>query len=923
MRFISRALLSLVLLVTATAAWAAETGSISGAITDSGGLGVPGATVKVSGPQLPAGRSAVTSARGAYNFPVLIPGKYTVEASLQGLGKAASTVQVQVDVDAQVDLRLIQSAQAEVTVTAAAAEVDKKSAEVSANFTDTEIKSLPLARTYEGILNLIPGAAATAGNGYVSVAGGTRQDNKYLIDGVNITNPGYGYLQVDTNELDIADVNIKKGGISAEFGRTSGALVNAVTKSGTNDIHGGVRVEAQPDTFIAAPVTGASTQTTDRYTGAANIGFPIVKDMLFGYASGRYFSAKSTGQGSQYGSLPDTTTHNQDYFGKLTGYLGSSLLVNAGFRALPNKVSNGFDSLFDTPKAAVDSDTTNYVTNVVANWFVNKDSYVEAKFVHLTEEDTSQAQNQTSAQPRTIDPANLGNFGAFYDNKNRSGGNIGFYEFANVGDSYKRDEIKLTASTFFDLGETQNQIKVGGGYENDTYDLVRQTNGWGSFIASSTCPASVCGVSRSGQIRARYYTSQPVQNSRARTYSVFLQDQITWKRLTATVGVLVNKDDFAQICKAGEVCGPNGTPPLTADTRFNFMSFDWKDEIQPRIGLAYNAELLAGDKFYGSFGRYMSLDQKSTARSFAPFRIRQDQAWFDKVTGAFLGSAFRGSSGGKVIPSDLTPPSYQEFVLGYAAPVGRDFSFDVYYQFRALKDPFEDVPINPDDYNGFFQAANIAGATRNYRGVTLDLTKRYSHGWYANVNYTYSELRGNFDEEYGLGLFNTSSLLEDAPGLNSAEPNRNGTLGQDRPHILKIFASYDLPYGFSLGGFYRLQSGTAWEARGMDGNGSFLRYLEPAGSRRLPTWSNLDLLLGYTFKLGGDMGLRLEGRVQNVFNTQTISSVDRTQYFDDYVDGTPARNLGPQGTTKPNANFGAPTAYTAARRFLLTALFNF
>jgi hypothetical protein len=920
MRFISRTLLLFVLLVTAAAAFAAETGSISGSVTDSGGLGVPGATVKVFGPQLPSGRTAVTSSKGAYNFPVLIPGKYTVEASLQGLGKAASTVQVSVDVDAQVDLKLAPSAQAEVTVTAAATEVDKKSAEVNANFTDTEIKSLPLARTYEGILNLIPGAAATAGNGYVSVAGGTRQDNKYLIDGVNITNPGYGYLQVDTNELDIADVNIKKGGISAEFGRTSGAIVNAVTKSGTNDIHGGLRVEAQPDTFIAAPVTGASTQTTDRYTGAANIGFPIVKDMLFGYASGRYFSAKSTGQGSQYGALPDTTTHNQDYFGKLTGYLGSSFLLNAGFRALPNKISNGFDSLFDTPKAAWDADTTNYVTSVVANWFVNKDSYVEAKYVHLTENDTQQSQNTLSTQPRTIDPANLGNYGAFYDNTNRSGGNTGFYEFSNFGDSYKRDEIKLTASTFFDLGETQNQVKVGGGYENDTYDLVRATNGWGAFISSSTCPASVCGTSRSGQIRARYYTLQPEQNSKARTYSVFLQDQLTWKRLTATVGVLVNKDDFAQVCQPGVVCG---TTVVTSETRYNFMSFDWKDEIQPRIGLSYNAELLAGDKFYGSFGRYMSLDQKSTARSFAPFRIRQDQAWFDKVTGAYLGQQIRGSSGGKFIPADLKPPSYQEFVLGYAAPMGRDFSFEVYYQYRALKDAFEDVPRDPDNYFGSFAAANIAGATRNYRGVTLDLTKRYSHGWYANVNYTYSELRGNFDEEYGLGLFNTSSLLEDNPGINSAEPNRNGTLGQDRPHILKVFASYDLPFGFSLGGFYRLQSGAAWQAQGMDANGSFLRYLEPAGSRRLPTWSNLDLLLGYTFKFGGDMGLRLEGRVQNVFNTQVVSAVDRIKYFDDYVDGDPARNLGPQGTTDPNPNFGAPTAHTAARRFLLTALFNF
>jgi hypothetical protein len=55
----------------------------------------------------------------------------------------------------------------------------------------------------------------------------------YLLDGINITNPGYGFLGIDTNQLDIADFNVKKAGISAEFGRTSGAMFNAVTRSGT------------------------------------------------------------------------------------------------------------------------------------------------------------------------------------------------------------------------------------------------------------------------------------------------------------------------------------------------------------------------------------------------------------------------------------------------------------------------------------------------------------------------------------------------------------------------------------------------------------------------------------------------------------------------------------------------------------------
>ena len=76
MRFISRFLLSLALLVTATAAFAGETGSISGAVKDGTGLPVPGATVKVSGPQMPAGYTIVSRANGSYSFPKLLPGAY-------------------------------------------------------------------------------------------------------------------------------------------------------------------------------------------------------------------------------------------------------------------------------------------------------------------------------------------------------------------------------------------------------------------------------------------------------------------------------------------------------------------------------------------------------------------------------------------------------------------------------------------------------------------------------------------------------------------------------------------------------------------------------------------------------------------------------------------------------------------------------
>ena len=931
MRFIARFLLSLALLVAATAAWAGETGSISGIVKDGTGTPVPGATVKVTGAQAP--HDTVTSSGGTFKFAVLLPGDYVVTAELKGLGTASQHARIFVDNDVQLTLVLVQTAKAEVVVTGAAAEIDRKASEVDFNFTDITIKDLPIGRTYEGILNVIPGAAAdTSLNGYVAISGGTRQDNKYLLDGVNITNPGYGYLGVNTNQLDIADVDVKKGGISAEFGRTSGAMVNAVTKSGTNQIAGSVLVNISPSSFQANN-SFSTTQNTSLYSGQGNVGFPIMKDVLFGYVSGAYYDTTIAGQSATSGGVtttqPDSKSHNGDYFGKLTAFAGQSLLINAGFRALPNKGTDQFNSIYDAPTAAYGLDTTNYVGNISTDWFATKDTILEAKFVALQENDTSDAQNVLAPfQPQTINPANLGAYGAYPQS---NGGNIGYPEFAETGDRYKRNEVKLTAGQFLDLGSMQHQFKIGGGYETDENDTVRATNGWGTWATGLTCPASVCGASYSNTDRARYYTSQPTQNSLSRTYSAFFQDTITMKNLTVYLGVLANKDDFAQLCPAGSVCGPTGTPALTADTRYNFMTFGWSQEIQPRLGITWNPNLVSSDKFYTTYGQYSDLDLKSTARSFAPFRIRQDQAYFCTAPagcgtvpyGGFLGSQYRGSSGGKLIPIDLKPPYYQEWIMGYSAAATKDLSFDVYYQYRNLKNAFEDTPIDPANYFGSFQAANFPDARRVYRALTLDVSKRYANRWYADANITFSKLSGNFDEDYGTGQFNTSSFLEDEPGWYTTDPNRTGLLSQDRPIIFKLMGTYDLPIGVTVGGFLRVQSGTPWEARGATPSTTDGRYLEPAGTNRLPTWTNFDLLAAYTFKPSGNLGVRLEARVQNVFNTQTVLSVDHTKYLDGYVDGTPASTEGPQGTSKPNPDFGNALSWAPPRRFVLTARLDF
>lgn len=907
------------LLLFSLSALAGETGSISGKVVDANGAPIPGVLVKASGPQLPAGRTVSTSASGAYNFQRLAPGKYTVTAELQGLGKASRSVTVTLDNDVQVPLALMSSAKTEVVVTATATEVDKKSTEVSVNFAPSEMREIPIARSYQGLLNLVPGAPAdTSGIGLVTIAGGTRQDNKYLVDGVNITNPGYGNLGVDTNELDFADVNIKKGAISAEFGRTAGGIVNAVTKSGTNELHGGARLESRPAQLQSANAY-ATTSDVDVFNAAANLGFPIVKDTLFGYVSGLYSTTTTSGQSATLNgtttTLPDSKTTGGEYFGKLTGYLGSSFVLNAGFRGLPSTAKNQFGSVYDTSNAGYDSDVSNNVASVMVDWLASKDTFVEAKYVHLYQNGADVAQNILTPHPPMppaagvtippIDPNNPCAIGSYADPA-RNNGNCGSYAYAHDATIYRRDEVKLTASQFLDVGATQHQIKIGGGAEFADYDLSRDSNGWGTINSSTFNP----GTGSVPAWRARFYNALPQQLGRARTYSAFLQDTITWDRLSFNLGVLTNYDDLAQIMLDG--------------TRVNFMTIPWSKQWQPRLGVVYNAELLKGDKFYANYGEYTGLDQKNMARSQAPARIRDDYAFFSKSTGSYLGYQQRGSSSGHLIPPDLDAPVQQEIVLGYSAPLGNVLSFDVNYQYRNVKNPLEDTPIDVNNYNGSFVLNNFPDARRLYRALSLELTKRYANGWYAYMSYTYSTLRGNFDDDFDLLQYSNSSRLEDEPGLYTNEIYRYGTLGQDRPHVFKLMGSVDLPLNFSVGGYLRVQSGTAWQAAGNTANYTGARYLEDAGSNRLPTWTNFDFLAAYNFKFGDGMSVRIEGRIQNLFNTQTVLSVNSLKYLDPYLQTSPTTaTLTPQQTNQPNPLFGTPTSWTAPRRFVLTALFNF
>ncbi len=875
-------------------ALAGTTGSISGFVQDNNQSGLPGVTVNVQGALLPIGRSVATDSGGRFRFLSLLPGEYTVSAALEGMGSSQKLVVVAVDNDTQVALTLRPAVAEAVEVTGELPIVDLRTTEINFNYKEEKLDRLPLARSYAGLFQLIPGVPDNQSFGLSG--GASRQDNTFLLDGVNITNPGFGYLSTETNELDITEFNVKRAAFTPEFGRSGGVVTNAVTRAGTNDLKGTVRVEWLPEQFISTSKNPNIRNNTDRLTPAFGVGFPILHDHLFGYASGRFFRSETTGRTNNLGPVPDSETEVNEYHGKLTAYPHSSHFLFASYRALPSETTLDGVGPNDTPATATDFEGENRVATAGWTWTATSNTFFDGKYLHLDEENESVARTDLGFRP-TFDVNNLDRMGLFFDPVRRA--NVGGASLKLNRQNFARDEVKTSLTQYLDLGKTNHEVKLGFTYETTEEDLTRLSNGWGSISL----------VQAGTQYSANYYPEQPSQLSKSRTYGIYLQDTILiGRRVVINAGVLVNRDEFAQ----------------ELQRKNTFLTFGFDEEIQPRIGVNYNTRAGAGDKVYANYGRYYNMDQKSSARSHAPQRLFTSQALFD-LQGRLISDLPNPNTTGRVIDPNLEPTFTDEFVAGYATPfrlLGSPWGVDVFYMYRDTKDFIEDQPRTLPASS--FWVSNLPQAKRRYQAVTIDVNRPMANGWSFNFNYTWSRLEGNFDLDYAASaVFNTSSIIQDGPGVNVEEEFREGPLSQDREHLFKLFATYQPPFleNLTFGGYVRVQSGTPWEARGRDWYNGFRRYLEPAGTHRNDTWTNVDLLTSYRFPIG-PIGITLEGRILNILNDQPALSRDQRLFLDGRI-----RNTSPpfltQGMTMPNPAFGQATSFAPARRFLATVLIDF
>jgi hypothetical protein len=302
-----------VCLVLATITTEAQvvTATLNGNVTDSSGGAIPGATVTATQQGTSVVRTTTTNGEGNYNLPYLNPGNYKVSIEAKGFKRfTRDDVALNVSTVVRVDSILTPGNITEtIEVTGAPPALQTESAEVARNFDSQTVRELPVAnRNFQALAALSPGVTPPVqsftsledpqGTTFFNANGQGNSSNNTIVDGVDNTNPTLGLSVYLPNPELVQEVHVTTSNYGAEFGRVGGAVVNVVTRSGTNEFHGSlwefnrVAAGAARDFFNTS---NAKPGLTRNEFGAV-VGGPVVhnKTFFFGGYQGRYIRQSST-----------------------------------------------------------------------------------------------------------------------------------------------------------------------------------------------------------------------------------------------------------------------------------------------------------------------------------------------------------------------------------------------------------------------------------------------------------------------------------------------------------------------------------------------------------------------------------------------------------------------------------------------------
>jgi len=287
----------------------ASTGQIAGAVTDNQGAAITGATVKATNTQTGLDQTVKSADDGLYKLVLLPPGVYKVTAEASGFASTTVT-NVEVLVGRTIDVKIalgVSGVQEVVNVTAGAIQVQTTRSEAETVLNQKAIENLPInGRRFQDFVTLTPTAQVDPSRGQISLAGQRGINSNVNVDGVDYNQPFFGGIrggERSNNAFTIPQESIKEfqvvaAGYSAEFGRSTGGVVNAVTKSGSNAWHGSgfyvirpkqwaksnnffKQVEQDINSKLPAgpPVKVTPAPTQQQYGGS--FGGPVKKDKAF------------------------------------------------------------------------------------------------------------------------------------------------------------------------------------------------------------------------------------------------------------------------------------------------------------------------------------------------------------------------------------------------------------------------------------------------------------------------------------------------------------------------------------------------------------------------------------------------------------------------------------------------------------------
>ena len=852
-------ILAVIALSVASGVAAQETtGTISGRIVDTQGLALPGVALTITGAQ--GSKAAVTDGEGRFSVPFLTPGRYAVHAQIDGFEPVdRSDVEVRLGQTAELSLAMrIGTISETVKVVAAAPAVDTTSTTIGATLDSTTLSRLPIGRQFSDSLYLAPGVSTggAVGAANPSVEGSSGLENQYVVDGVNITNGGYGALgsySIVFGSLGngtpydfMQEVQVKTGGYEAEFGQATGGVVNVVTKSGSNTMRGDAFAYARPSRLESAYRTVESAEGTVNTVGSsvsdagATVGGPVVRNELFFFGAidpqwqTNTFVAPAGFPLASLGPV-DRDRRIANYAAKGTWQLTSTHRIDASFFGDPAKGTTGPQR----SSSLLNQRTDGYSSLEYGghNQTVHYSGVLNPRF--LVEASFGRALNRILETPSV----NEWQVRDFRVTPRVVTGGLGFYEAGNRSNSWQF-QAKATNTV---SAHGAHQIRYGFDYENLDFSQLQQYSG-PTFTAptgAQTATGAVVDIIPDvtyGQIYHVNRASLTAVRGTTQHYAAgFVEDE--WKvgnSLTVRPGLRYEQETLA------------GT--IVKD-------FALKNNWAPRLGVIWDPSGSGSAKVFANYGRYYARVPSDLAARSLSSDATINADYFDAnltqpipdgtpttnaLTGAVTTTHYRLLGGG----ADTIDPKaklsyYNEWVVGTEYTLLRRLDVGVRYVHRGIGRVLEDVQQYPlvasslglpgaatadylltnpgpgtpviQDIPGYTVAFDVPVHT--YHAVEFTANKRLANRWSLTSSYRWSRLTGNFE-----GFFRNDNGQSD-PGITSLydyptnDPTYTaigvpqfgytgdirflGTAGEgplplDRTHDVKLFGTYGFPMGLNL-----------------------------------------------------------------------------------------------------------------------------